>query len=116
MLDREPDQVEALRGRAALESKLGLTRAAVIDAQRLITVEPNSGEDRLLLAQIYLAAGNHAEVKRTLWQAFQDLPDDERVFSALRSVLASTGDADGQHRVEAEYQDHHMAALTKDLV
>lgn len=116
VLDREPDQVEALRGRAALESKMGSGRAAIIDAQRLITVEPNSGQDRLLLAQVYLAAGNRAEVKRTLWQAFQDLPDDEGVFFALRSVLASTGDVDGQSRVEAEFTDRRLAELTKELV
>lgn len=116
VLDREPDQAEALRGRSALEAKSGLTRQAVIDAQRLVTIEPNSGEDRLLLAQSYLAAGNRQEVQRTLWQAFQDLPDDERVFSALRSVLASTGDVEGQRRVEAEFNDRRMAELTKELV
>jgi predicted Zn-dependent protease len=115
VLDREPDQIEALRGRSALETKTGLARQAVIDAQRLVTISPASGPDRLLLAQAYLAAGNRNEVRRTLWQAFQDLPDDEGVFSALKSVLASTGDVDGQRRLDDEFKDRRMAKLTKEL-
>lgn len=116
VLEREPDQVDALRGRSVLESKTGHTRQAVIDAQRLVTISPNSGEDRLLLAQAHLKAGNRNEVRRTLWQAFQDLPDDERVFSALRSVLASTGDVEGQRRLTEEFRDRRVAKLTKELV
>jgi Flp pilus assembly protein TadD len=116
VLDREADQADALRGRSALEAKTGNTRQAIIDAQRLVTVEPNSGEDRLLLAQAFLAAGNRDEVKRTLWQAFQDLPDDESVFSALKSVLGSNKDVDGQRRLEGEYMDRRMARLQKDMV
>jgi tetratricopeptide (TPR) repeat protein len=116
VLDREPDQVEALRGRSALEARAGLTKQAIIDAQRLITISPRSGEDRLLLAQAYLAAGNRNEVRRTLWQAFQDLPENDRVVSALRSVLASSGDAQGERRLEDESHDRRMAKLMKDVV
>lgn len=116
VLDREPDQADALRARSALEIKSGLGRQAVIDAQRLITVEPDSGEDRILLAQAFLAAGNGDEVRRTLWQAFQDLPQDERVFSALKSVLGSNRDVDGQRRLDDEYKDRRMSQLEKDLV
>jgi len=116
VLDREPDQVEALRGRTALEIRLGQTKQAVIDAQRLVTISPESGQDRLLLAQAYLAARNGREVRRALWQAFQDLPDDERVFSALRSVLASSGDLEGQRRLHDEFADRRRLELTKDLV
>jgi predicted Zn-dependent protease len=116
VLDREPDQAEALRGRAALEAKTGAWKQAVIDAQRLVTITPTSGEDRVILAQAYLAAGNRDQVRRTLWQAFRDLPDDDRVFSALKSVLVSTGDADGLHRLNDEFNDHRTGKLMKDLV
>ena len=115
VLDREPDQVEALRGRSALEAKSGSSQA-VIDAQRLVTISPTSGEDRVLLARAYLAAGKDNEVRRTLWQAFRDLPDDERVFSALKSVLVSTGDADGLRRLSDEFNDRRNTKLMKDLV
>jgi Flp pilus assembly protein TadD len=116
VLDREPDQREALRGRSALEARIGPTKQAILDAQRLVTISPNSGEDRVLLARAYLAAHNGDEVRRTLWDAFRDLPDDERVFSALRSVLVSTNDAEGQRRLTDEFNDRRRSTLMKDLV
>ena len=116
VLMREPDQPEALRDRSALEARTGNSRQAILDAQRLVTLRPKSGGARLVLARAYLAAKNGREVRRTLWQAFQDLPDDEQVLSALRSVLVSTGDVDGQRRLNDEYADHRRLALTKDMV
>lgn len=116
VLDREPDQVEALRGRSAVESYLQLGKLAIIDAQRVVTLKPTSGEDRLLLAKAFLAAGNKREVLRTLWQAFQELPDDERVYAGLRSALISSGDLDGQRRLEDEFADRRNSVLTKDMI
>jgi predicted Zn-dependent protease len=116
VLMREPDQPEALRDRSVLEARTGNSRQAILDAQRLVTLRPKSGNDRLVLARAYLAAKNGREVRRTLWQAFQDLPDDEQVRAALRSVLVSTGDVDGQRRLDDEYADHRRLALTKDMV
>lgn len=116
VLEAEPDQVDALRGRSALEAKSGMARQAIVDAQRLISVTPKTGQDRLLLAQAYLASGNRQEVRRTLWQAFQDLPDDARVFEALRNVLVSTGDVDGAKRLTDEFADQRFQKLKKDLI
>jgi predicted Zn-dependent protease len=116
VLSREPDQVDALRGRSALEARTGAAKQAIIDAQRLVTITPNTGEDRLLLAQAFLAARNATQVRRTLWDAFQELPDDERVFSALKSVLASTGDKDGVQRLNDEIADRRVQKLTKELI
>jgi tetratricopeptide (TPR) repeat protein len=116
VLDVEPDQLEALRGRSVLETRMGMTREAISDAQRLVSATPNTGEDRLLLAQVFRAAGNKREVVRTLWQAFQDLPDDERVFAALKSVLAATGDAEAERRLNDEFADQRKSKLVKDLV
>jgi hypothetical protein len=81
-----------------------------------VTISPDSAEDRLILARAYLVAGNRNEVRRTLWDAFQALPDDERIFSALKSVLVSTGDADGQRRLTDEFNDGRTARLMKELV
>lgn len=116
ILDREPDQADALRGRILLETRTGASKQAVIDAQRLVTIKPGSGEGRVILARAYLAARNSSEVRRTLWQAFQDLPDDDRVVSALRSILVSTNDADGQRRLSDELADRRRASLKKDLI
>jgi predicted Zn-dependent protease len=116
VLQAEPDQVDALRGRSALEAKSGMTKQAIVDAQRLVSVTPKTGQDRLLLAQAYLASGNRNEVRRTLWQAFQDLPDDQGVFVALRNVLVSSGDVDGAKRLADEFADQRFEKLKKDLI
>jgi len=116
VLDREPDQIDALRGRSALEARTGMTKQAVIDAQRAVTISPDTGEDRLLLAQAYMAARNGQEVRRTLWQAFQELPDDERVFAALKSVLKAAGDMEGEHRLDNELADRRTTKLTRELI
>jgi predicted Zn-dependent protease len=92
-----------------------MTKQAVIDAQRLVIINPKSGKDRLLLAQVYRASGNRKEVLRTLWEAFQDLPEDEMVVSALQEALVSAGDADGKQRLTEEYADRRKATLTKEL-
>jgi predicted Zn-dependent protease len=116
VLDVEPDQVDALRGRSALEARTGMTRQAVVDAQRLVSITPTTGEDRLLLAQAYAAGGSRRDVERTLWQAFQDLPTDDRIIAALRNTLVSTGDSDGASRLNDEVADRRMARLAKELV
>jgi tetratricopeptide (TPR) repeat protein len=114
VLQREPDQSDALTGRSELEARTGMTKQAIVDAERLVSVAPNSGEDRLLLAHAYLAAGNKPAVRRTLWQAFQDVPDDERVLAALKNLLTSSGDLDGARRLESEASDQQQKKL-RDL-
>ena len=116
VLQMEPDQLDALRGRSTLESRTAMTREAIVDAQRLVSASPNTGDDRLLLAHAFLAAGNKREVTRTLWQAFQDLPQDDRVLAALKSALVSTGDLDGVRRLNDEFADQRKSKLVKDLV
>ena len=78
VLSLEPDQLQALRGRSELLMRTGGVKQAIIDAQRIVTSNPQSGTDRVLLARAFLAAGNKQEVRRTLWQAFHDLPQDDR--------------------------------------
>lgn len=116
VLSREPDQADALRGRCALELRTGQAKQAVIDAQRLVTIAPTDGDDRLLLAQTYAAAGNKTQGQATLWDAFQDLPKDEHVYAALRSALASAGDGDGQRRLDEEIADERKTELRKELI
>jgi tetratricopeptide (TPR) repeat protein len=116
VVSREPDQVDALRGRIAIEMRTGAAKQAVIDGQRLVTISPDRGDDRVLLARAYLAAGARNDVRRTLWKAVQELPDDERVLAALRSVLASTGDKEGEQRLNDEIADLRRTQLTKELI
>jgi tetratricopeptide (TPR) repeat protein len=115
VLQHEPDQTDALRGRSALEARTGMTKQAIVDAQRAVSITPKTGEDRILLARAYFAAGNKAAVRRTLWSAFQDIPDDERVIGSLKSVLVSTGDLEGANRLVGEAADEQSKKL-KELV
>ena len=115
VLDREPDQAEALRGRSSIEARARQTKQAIIDAQRLVTISSDNPQDRLVLARAYQAANNKRDMLRTLWDAYQDLPDSEVVYSALKNALASTGDMDGARRLSEEVADRKKAKLTKDL-
>ena len=72
----------ALRSRAELELRTGHADDAVIDAQKLVTVLPDSAPDRLLLARCFTAAGKPDWARRTLWTAFQDIPGDEQIYEA----------------------------------
>jgi predicted Zn-dependent protease len=116
VLQTEPDQVDALRGRSVLFARMGRGRQAVADAQRLVSAEPNSGRDRLVLADAFTAAGKAREARRTLWDAFQDLPDDDKVFAALSRLLLSNGDADGARRLADERVDRRLDELSQELV
>lgn len=94
----------ALRGRSELELQARDTTAAIADAQKLVSVLPNSARDRLLLARCYSAAGNSRWADRTLWSAFQDIPADERIFAALNATVKGSSDASRQLREEFDRQ------------
>jgi tetratricopeptide (TPR) repeat protein len=68
----DPGNASALRSRAELELKTGDPAAALVDAQKLVSVLPNSPNDRLLLARSYLATGNKSWNDRTLCSAASD--------------------------------------------
>jgi tetratricopeptide (TPR) repeat protein len=116
VLQAEPDQVDALKGRSLLFARMGRGRQAIADAQRLVSAEPNSGRDRLILAEVFTAAGKPNEARRTLWDAFQDLPNDDRVFAALKRLLLSKGDLDGARRLDDERVDHRYQTLSQESV
>jgi predicted Zn-dependent protease len=116
VLQTEPDQVDALEGRSALFTRLGRGREAVADAQRLVSAEPNSGPNRLILTKAFVAAGKPDEARRTLWDAFQDLPNDDRIFTELKRLLVSKGDTDGVRRLEDERTDRRFDELMQELV
>lgn len=104
VLAREPDHVHALRGRINLEIRMGAARAAITDAQRLVSVSPRSARDRLLLARAYSAAGEQRQVDRTLWDAFHEIPADFLLYETLRAHVAESGGAEAAARVDAEFE------------
>jgi predicted Zn-dependent protease len=116
ILAKEPDHVYALRGRINLEIRTGAARAAITDAQRLISVVPRSARDRLLLARAYSAAGDERQVDRTLWDAFHEIPANLRLYVTLRAHVARTGGPEAATRVDAEFQQQQDTDLSREFI
>jgi predicted Zn-dependent protease len=110
----DPGNATALRGRTELEIRSGNAAAAVQDAQKLVTVLPQSADDRVLLARAFLASGNRPWMERTLWSAFQDIPGDEHIFAALQSTKKS--DRDALEELNAEFARQRDNRLNRGLL
>ena len=114
VLAKEPDHVHALRGRINLEIRMGAARAAITDAQRLVSVAPRSARERLLLARAYAAAGDQRQVDRTLWDAFHEIPANYVLYEALRAHVVRSGGAEAAARVDAEFRQQQDVELARD--
>jgi len=116
ILAKEPDHVYALRGRIALEITGKNGRAAIQDAQRLVTIEPDSAEDRLLLSKALDAKGDSRGADQCLWQAFHDIPANEQIYEALRTRFQSrSGDAAAK-QVDVEFDRQRDLQLEREFV
>jgi len=116
ILAEEPDHVYALRARTRLELRTGGAGAAVQDAQRLVTIEPDSADDRLLLAQAYEANGDPRSATRSLWDAFHDIPGNEDLYQALRGKLQASGGADAARQVDDEYGQQRDLQMEREFI
>jgi predicted Zn-dependent protease len=112
----DQDNVDALRATVRLDVRQRDFRVAINDALKIVTLVPNSAEDRLLLSRTYLAAGEEREAERTLWRAFQEIPGDRHVFVALQQYLIASGDNDGRSRVQREFAERRRASNLRDLI
>ena len=115
ILKLDPDNVDALRARVRLSLVTKVPSSAVNDAQKLVSLTPNSVSDRLLLAQSYTANGDDRNSRRVLWEAFHDIPADRHIYGALRDRLARRGDLDSVRKVDAEFADQKRATFMKEL-
>jgi predicted Zn-dependent protease len=115
VLAKEPDHVHALRGRINLEIRMGATKAAITDAQRLVSISPRSARDRLLLARAYTAAGEKRQVDRTLWDAFHEIPADFLLYETLRAHVAKSRGAEAAASVDAEFQQQQDVELYRNF-
>lgn len=116
ILAKEPDHVYALRGRINLEIRTGAARAAITDAQRLVSIVPRSARDRLLLARAFEAAGDGRQVDRTLWEAFHEIPADIVVFEALRDHVQRKSGPEAAAQVTAEFQQQQETNLSREFI
>lgn len=110
----DPGNSTALRGRSELDLRTGKVAAAIVDAQKLVTVLPSSPGDRLLLARCYAAAGNNAWAERTLWTAFQDIPADETIYNAL--LATKKGNEEATRELQEEFDRQREASVSRGLV
>ena len=110
----DPGNATALRGRSELELRTGNAATAVLDAQKLVTVLPTNGGDRLLLARAFAATGNKSWMERTLWSAFRDIPGDEHILAALQST--KRGDSSALADLNAEFARQRDNQLNRGLL
>jgi tetratricopeptide (TPR) repeat protein len=110
----DPGNATALRGRSELYLRTGNAAAAINDAQKLVTVLPNSSRDRLLLARAFSAAGNGRWADRTLWTAFQEIPGDEKLFTALQAKRR--GNAEAMSELQKEFERQRDAKVNRGLL
>jgi predicted Zn-dependent protease len=115
ILAKEPDHVYALRGRINLEIGQGQAKAAISDAQRLVSIVPGSARDRLLLANAYLAARDMRQMDRILWDAFHEIPANVDVYEALRAHVQRTRGPDAARSVDAEFDQQRDVELRREL-
>lgn len=115
VLAKEPDHVHALRGRINLEIRMNAARAAITDAQRLVSVSPRSARERLLLARAFASAGDQRQVDRTLWDAFHEIPANFLLYEALRMHVVKSGGAEAAARVDAEFRQQQDDDLVRDF-
>jgi predicted Zn-dependent protease len=116
ILAREPDHVYALRGRTNLEISTGDAKAAIVDAQRLVSVAPDSATDRALLARAYAAAGDRRQVDRTLWNAFHEIPANFDTYEPLRQYVLKTDGADAAKAIDDEFKEQRDIALAREFI
>ena len=114
VISYDPGNANALRSRAELELKTNNSAAAIADAQKLVSVLPDSGEGRLLLARCFTAAGNKSWADRTLWAAFQDIQADDKIYAALRETRK--GNADALAELTDEFQRQRDNRLNRGLL
>ncbi len=116
ILALEPDHVYALRGRISLDLRRGAAKAAIADAQRLVSVQPQSARDRLLLARVFEVTGDRRQYERTLWDAFHEIPANRELFEALRTYVQKTGGPEAARSVEAEFDQQRDMRLIREFV
>jgi len=110
----DPGVAMALRGRAQLMLRAHRPGAAIVDAQKLVTVLPDSAEDWLLLARCYLASGNEPQANRTLWTAFRSIQGNDKIFAAL--TQAERSNPERVREMQSEFNRQRDAKLSRGLL
>jgi Flp pilus assembly protein TadD len=111
----DPANTDALRGRASLRSRTGEHKLAIEDAQKLVAADRGSAEARLFLARTYTTAGQDDDARRTLWDAFHDIPAERSIFEALRPFVLRSGDPRAAQLLSEEFNDQRNEAMIRSF-
>jgi Flp pilus assembly protein TadD len=90
-----PSSRELLVAQGRLEARLGNTRAAVSVFSRLVADNPEDGEAALLLLDLQAPGLSPEEYRARLWKAFDRVPADGAIFTALSGALIVSHDWEG---------------------
>ena len=82
-------------GQARLEARLGETDAAIAILSKLAAENPEDGEAALLLLDQQAPGLSPEEYRARLWKAFDRVPSDNAIFSALSTALIASHDWKG---------------------
>ena len=104
---------DALRGRAKFRSRTGLHKLAIEDAQKLIASDRSAPQSRLLLANLYAAAGQINNARRTLWDAFHEIPAERSVYEALRTFVLKADGPSGVQSLTEEFNDQRNDKMSR---
>jgi len=82
-------------GQARLDARLGETDAAISILSKLAAENPEDGEVVLLLLDQQAPGLSPEEYRARLWKAFDRVPSDNAIFSALSTALIALHDWEG---------------------
>ena len=104
---------DALRGRAKIRSRMGAHKQAIEDAQKLIAADRSAPQSRLLLANLYSAAGQIDSARRILWDAFHEIPAERSIYEALRTFVSKSEGPSGVQLLTEEFNDQRNDKMTR---
>ena len=112
----DPQQVDALRGRAQLRLAQAQHDLAIEDGRKLVAADRTDASARLLLSRLFLANNDLDNARRTLWDAFHDIPGDRMIFEALWQLLARTDGPQAAQRLTKEFRDQKDDEMSRSFV
>ena len=107
--------MDALRARSELRSSQGEHVGAIEDAQKLVAADRNSPQARLNLFRIYVAANRKDLARRTLWDAFHDLPTNRSIYDAMKVFLENENGPVAARRLTDEFNDQRNVQLMRNF-
>ena len=111
----DPGQLDALRGRSKLRSRQGEHKGAIEDAQKLVAADRSSSQARLILFQTYVAANRNEDARRTLWDAFHDIPANRAIYEVLAVVVQKNNGPTAARRLAEEFDDQRNVELIRSF-